>query len=102
MPQKTNAKDILAVGRRKTAVAKICLNLGTGKITINSKEIANPSRVYTEPLKLTGYDKKVDIKAKVAGGGIVANLFGSFRSGNDNRDSPLRKSKLQSDLRHRF
>lgn len=72
MPQKTNSKDILTIGRRKTAVAKICLKNGTGKIIINTKEIANPSRVYTEPLKLTGYDKKVDIAAKVSGGGIVA------------------------------
>lgn len=63
---------ITTIGRRKTAIARIKLITGTGKIVINEKDIANPSRVYTAPLKLTGYDKKVDCFAKVSGGGIVA------------------------------
>lgn len=63
---------ITTIGRRKTAIARIKLINGTGKITINAKEIANPSRVYTAPLKITGYDKKVDIFAKVSGGGLVS------------------------------
>lgn len=65
-------KENIAIGRRKTAVAKVRVIEGSGKVHINDKEIANPSRVYTEPLKLTGYDKKVDIFAKVHGGGLVA------------------------------
>lgn len=69
---KSNDNMTTAIGRRKTAIAKVKMISGTGKITINGKDIANPSRVYTEPLKLTGYDKKVDIIAKVSGGGLVA------------------------------
>lgn len=61
-----------AIGRRKTAIAKVKLSVGTGKVLINDREIANPSRVYTEPLKLTGYDKKVDVSAKVYGGGLTS------------------------------
>lgn len=61
-----------AIGRRKTAVAKVKLTPGKGLININQKEIATPSRVYTEPLKLTGFDKKVDCQIIASGGGIVA------------------------------
>ncbi len=61
-----------AVGRRKTAIAKISLTKGEGKVVINDKEIANPSRVYMEPLKLTGNEKKLDLFIKVKGGGLVA------------------------------
>ncbi len=65
-------KENIAIGRRKTAVAKVRIAEGSGKVKINDQEIANPSRVYTEPLKLTGYDKKVDIFARVHGGGLVS------------------------------
>jgi small subunit ribosomal protein S9 len=62
----------MGLGRRKTAVAKVKIIKGDGKIIINDKEIANPSRVYTAPLKLVGSDKKVDVYARISGGGIVA------------------------------
>lgn len=60
-----------AVGRRKTAIARVNINKGTGKITINEKVEASPSRIYTEPLKITGLDKKIDCFVKVAGGGTT-------------------------------
>ncbi len=68
----TNKDHVISIGRRKTAIANVKLAKGTGKFNINGKDIANPSRVYSEPLKVTGYDKKIDIFAKVSGGGIVA------------------------------
>ncbi len=61
-----------AVGRRKTAIANVKITSGTGKVTINDKEIANPSRIYMDPLKVTGNDKKFDIFARIHGGGLVA------------------------------
>lgn len=63
-----------AVGRRKTAICKLKVQKGTGKFLINEKEIANPNRVYTEPLKKANLDGKLDIFAKVYGGGIVSQL----------------------------
>ncbi len=62
------------LGRRKTAIAKVKLVKGTGKYFINEREIATPSRVYTEPLKITGKDKNFDVYAKVYGGGISSQL----------------------------
>ena len=71
---------VTTVGRRKTAIAKVKITSGTGKVTINDKEIANPSRIYIDPLKVTGNDKKFDIFAKVHGGGLVAQE-GAIRLG---------------------
>ena len=73
-------KNWYGLGRRKTAIAKVRLVKGTGKFTINGKEDASPSRVYTEPLKVVGLDKAFDIDVKVFGGGIVAHL-GAIRLG---------------------
>lgn len=74
-------KDLFtAVGRRKTAIAKVKITSGTGKVTINEKEIANPSRIYMDPLKITGNEKKIDLFVKVFGGGLVAQE-GAIRLG---------------------
>lgn len=62
------------LGRRKTAIAKVKLVKGKGTVTVNDKEQAQPSRVYLEPLKVTGKDKTFDVFAKVYGGGLVAQL----------------------------
>ncbi|MEK7142730.1 MAG: 30S ribosomal protein S9 [Patescibacteria group bacterium] len=72
MKKSPNKISVTARGRRKTAVALVKFIDGSGKISINNKEIANPSRIYTEPLKIVGYDQKVDISVKVLGGGIIA------------------------------
>ena len=62
------------LGRRKTAIAKVKLVKGSGKITINDKEVTQPSRVYLEPLKIVGKEKEFDVFAKIYGGGSVAQL----------------------------
>lgn len=62
------------LGRRKTAIARVKLVKGTGKIFINDKENNSPSRVYLAPLKVTGKDKDFDVYAKIYGGGISAQL----------------------------
>ncbi|OGD57322.1 30S ribosomal protein S9 [Candidatus Berkelbacteria bacterium RBG_13_40_8] len=74
-PQEIKKKSSwYGLGRRKTAIAKVQLVKGSGKFIINEREIATPSRVYTEPLKITGKDKNFDVYAKVYGGGIAAQL----------------------------
>jgi len=92
----TKQKDYwYGLGRRKTAIAKVKIVKGSGKVTVNEKELAQPSRVYLEPLKVTGKDKEFDIFAKVYGGGLVAQL-GAIRLGIaralDKFDSDLHKT----------
>ena len=66
---------INAIGRRKSAVARIFVTEGTGKITINKKEIAayfpSPLLQYVvlQPLKKLDVTEKYDIKVNLDGGG---------------------------------
>ncbi|HLB95316.1 MAG TPA: 30S ribosomal protein S9 [Patescibacteria group bacterium] len=62
---------VMAIGRRKTAVARVKISPGKGKIVINDKEINNPSRIYMDPLKKANMEQKVDVLIKVSGGGII-------------------------------
>ena len=65
---------INALGRRKSAVARVYLAEGTGKITINKRELADyfPSSilqfVVKQPLNLLDVAEKYDIKANIQGG----------------------------------
>ena len=66
-----------AIGRRKSAVARVYLSEGTGKITINKKDINQyfPSAilqyVVRQPLQLLEAAEKYDIKANLDGGGYT-------------------------------
>jgi small subunit ribosomal protein S9 len=68
---------INALGRRKSAVARIFMSEGTGKITINKKDLAVyfPSSilqfVVKQPLNKLGVAEKYDIKVNLNGGGFT-------------------------------
>ena len=68
---------INAIGRRKSAVARVYLTEGTGKITINKKDIEQyfPSAilryVVKQPLELLEAAEKYDTKANLDGGGYT-------------------------------
>src|SRR2546423_14959538 len=74
VPQ-TKAPQYLGTGRRKTAVARVRLASGTGKILINGRTFENyfPVEslrvVATQPLTLTGLQDKYDARITVSGGG---------------------------------
>ena len=64
-------------GRRKTAVARVYLQAGTGNVVINNRDIKNYFPTATlqykvqQPLEATGVAGTFDIKVNVAGGGIT-------------------------------
>lgn len=66
---------ITAVGRRKTSSARVTLVPGTGKITVNNKQLAEHFKRGTEqlhveePMKATEAGTKYDVIANVRGGG---------------------------------
>ena len=66
-----------AVGRRKSAVARIFVTEGTGKITINKKDLQDyfPSSilqfVVKQPLTTLNVAEKYDIKVNLDGGGFT-------------------------------
>ena len=66
---------INALGRRKSAIARIYVTEGTGKITINKRDLTEyfPSSilqfVVKQPLNLLNVAEKYDIKVNLCGGG---------------------------------
>ncbi len=68
---------INALGRRKSAVARIYVTEGTGKITINKRDLTEyfPSSilqfVVKQPLTLLDVAEKYDIKVNLNGGGFT-------------------------------
>jgi small subunit ribosomal protein S9 len=67
---------LLKTGYRKTAVAKIILKAGSGKIIINGKDYKKyfPSFYHNykiiEPLRSVGKEDQFDLRVNVKGGGI--------------------------------
>ncbi|GAA0717045.1 30S ribosomal protein S9 [Aquimarina litoralis] len=65
------------IGRRKTAVARIYLKEGSGKVTINKKDLnvyfptATLQYKVNQPFALTGNEDKYDVNVNVYGGGIT-------------------------------
>jgi small subunit ribosomal protein S9 len=71
----TKAPEFLGTGRRKTAIARVRLASGTGKIIINGRafETHFPTDSLrgqvTQPLTVTGTSDKFDVRVNVTGGG---------------------------------
>ena len=68
---------INALGRRKSAVARVYVEEGSGKITINKRDLTEyvPSSilqyVVKQPLNLLDVAEKYDIKVNLQGGGFT-------------------------------
>ena len=66
----------ISVGRRKTSVARSYLTPGTGKITVNGKDVAEyfPTDTLLEevrqPLTATETNDRYDARVRVRGGGL--------------------------------
>ena len=73
-------------GRRKSSVARVRIYAGTGKITINDRDIDDYFGLETlklivrQPLALTGTMDKFDIVCRVGGGGVTGQA-GAIRHG---------------------
>ena len=88
-----------AIGRRKTAIARVFLRPGTGKIIVNGEETKeyfgriSLDLLLRSPMKLTETGEKFDIIANVNGGG-KAGRAGAIRlaisRGLINSDTELR------------
>ncbi|OGV77248.1 MAG: 30S ribosomal protein S9 [Lentisphaerae bacterium RIFOXYB12_FULL_65_16] len=78
--------EVLSIGRRKSAVARVRLSAGTGKVTVNAREYANffPSQTLrgyiNQPLMIAGVSQAYDITATIQGGGPVGQA-GALRLG---------------------
>jgi small subunit ribosomal protein S9 len=75
-----------ATGKRKTAIARVILRPGKGEYTINGKPLNDHfprptlQRNIRQPLETVGYEARMDVVAKLHGGGISAQA-GALRHG---------------------
>ena len=71
---------INAVGRRKASIARVLLDKGKGKITINKKDykkyvcIDYLQQEIEAPMKVIEMEKKFDIRINVNGGGFKGQV----------------------------
>ena len=81
-----NAPLTLTTGRRKAAVARVWLRPGSGKITINGRDVVNyfpnPThrQLLSEPLRVSETAEVYDVFATIAGGGTTGQA-GALRLG---------------------
>ena len=86
-------------GRRKSSVARVRLYKGTGKVTINERDIDDYFGLETlkvitrQPLALTETADKFDVVCRVSGGGVTGQA-GAIRHG-------IARALLQADENYR-
>ena len=75
-----------ATGKRKTAVARVIIKPGTGTYVINGKTLEEffpretLTRIIRQPLETVGYESRMDVVARMHGGGVSAQA-GALRHG---------------------
>ena len=75
-----------ATGKRKTAVARVIVKPGTGTYVINGKSLEEffpretLTRIIRQPLETVGYESRMDVVARMHGGGVSAQA-GALRHG---------------------
>ena len=99
-----NTSYFYGTGRRKSSVARVRLYKGTGKITINGRDIDDYFGLQTlklivrQPLNLTETEGNFDIVCNVSGGGVTGQA-GAIRHGISRAllqfDSENLRSKLK-------
>jgi small subunit ribosomal protein S9 len=67
-----------ATGKRKTAIARVILKPGEGSYTINGRHLdeyfprVRLQRMASQPLEAAGYHTRMDVVARIHGGGVSA------------------------------
>lgn len=83
---KAKSYDLHTIGRRKTSVARVYVSKGSGKISINSRDVSNyfpkaTSRyIVYQPLNLLKMNDNYDFNINVRGGGVTGQA-GAIRLG---------------------
>lgn len=71
------ANKFYGTGRRKSSVARVYINAGEGKITVNGRDVneympyATLVQNLKQPLTIAGVEGKYDVEAFVVGGGFT-------------------------------
>ena len=101
-------RSFYGTGRRKGSVAKVTLTPGTGKITVNGKDVHEymPYEVLVmdlkQPLVVTKNETTFDVNASVSGGGFsgqtgairlgITRALLEYDAGNEMNEDSYRKT----------
>lgn len=83
---KAKTYDVHTIGRRKTSVARVYVSKGSGKITINHRDVndyfpkATSRYIVYQPFNLMKLNDTYDLHINVKGGGITGQA-GAIRLG---------------------
>ena len=72
-----STQKFYGTGRRKSSVARVYINAGEGKITVNGRDVneympyATLVQNLKQPLTIAGVEGKYDVEAFVQGGGFT-------------------------------
>jgi small subunit ribosomal protein S9 len=102
-------EEIVTVGRRKEATARVRLKPGTGQFTVNGRDARAfltrdvLMKVARQPLEVTGMVDRVDLICRCSGGGLSGQA-GALRLGiaralakmDETHHAPLRKAGLMT------
>ncbi len=83
---KVKSYDLHTIGRRKTAVARVYVSRGSGKIKINKRDVAayfpkaTSRYIVFQPLNLMKVTESYDFHINVKGGGVTGQA-GAIRLG---------------------
>ena len=86
MAKKNENRTFMGTGRRKSSVARVILTPGSGKITVNGRDVNEymPFEVLVmdlkQPLELTNNLETFDVDCNVSGGGFSGQT-GAIRLG---------------------
>ena len=75
-PQRDDLGRAYATGKRKDAVARVWIKPGSGKVTVNGRELniyfARPvlQMILNQPFQVAGVEGEFDVQATVKGGGL--------------------------------
>lgn len=81
-----SGQQVQATGKRKSSIARVILRAGDGTIQVNDRPLdeyfprQNLRSVARQPLLTAGYEKAVDVRVRVHGGGISGQA-GAVRHG---------------------
>lgn len=95
----------LATGKRKSAIARVTVMPGNGKIEINKRSIEEffprplHQTIVKQPLAVSGYEGNVDVRVRVHGGGISGQA-GAVRHGVARALTEI-DAELRGDLKRR-
>ena len=80
-PKKDSLGRSQSVGKKKNAIARVIIKLGSGKITVNGRSIENYfprpvlQMIINQPFAVTNREGQFDVQCNVCGGGLSGQAY---------------------------